>query len=182
MSLPPPPYAPPPQSPEERLRTALRVFAAAAAMVIITLLLMQIIHRVTDAPAETPEALAEGEAPPEPAAEASAEATAEAVAEAPVASPAPLVPDSESGLRISAVEPVKVRVEIDGVERYDAVLCASLDTTCEERVLKFPLAAEMAVEVADLTRLRVSYNGARVEPLGNLSASRRLVFIDDARR
>ena len=51
---------PPSQSPEERLRTALRVFAAAAAMVIITLLLMQIIHRVTDAPPETPEALAEG--------------------------------------------------------------------------------------------------------------------------
>lgn len=174
MSLPPPPYSLPPQSSEERLRTALRVFAAAAAMVIITLLLMQIIHRVTDAPAETPEtpeAVAEGEAPP-----------VEPVAELPAAPPAPLVPDSESGLRISAVEPVKVRVEIDGVERYDAVLCASLDTTCEERVLKFPLAAEMAVEVADLTRLRVSYNGARVEPLGNLSASRRLVFIDDARR
>ncbi len=179
MSLPPPPQAPPPQSSEERLRTALRVFAAAAAMVIITLLLMQIIHRVTDAPPETPEALAEGEAPP--AAEPVAEAI-EPVAETPAAPAAPLVPDSESGLRISAVEPVKVRVEIDGVERYDAVLCASLDTTCEERVLKFPLAAEMAVEVADLTRLRVSYNGARVEPLGNLSASRRLVFIDDARR
>lgn len=174
MSLPPPPQAPPPQSSEERLRTALRVFAAAAAMVIITLLLMQIIHRVTDAPAETPETpetMAEGAAPP-----------VEPVAELPAAPAAPLVPDSESGLRISAVEPVKVRVEIDGVERYDAVLCASLDTTCEERVLKFPLAAEMAVEVADLTRLRVSYNGARVEPLGNLSASRRLVFIDDARR
>ena len=169
MSLPPPS-----QSPEERLRTALRVFAAAAAMVIITLLLMQIIHRVTDAPAETPETpetVAEGAPPP-----------VEPVAELPAAPAAPLVPDSESGLRISAVEPVKVRVEIDGVERYDAVLCASLDTTCEERVLKFPLAAEMAVEVADLTRLRVSYNGARVEPLGNLSASRRLVFIDDARR
>lgn len=174
MSLPPPPQTPPPQSSEERLRTALRVFAAAAAMVIITLLLMQIIHRVTDAPAETPEmpeTVAEGEPPP-----------VEPVAELPAAPAAPLVPDSESGLRISAVEPVKVRVEIDGVERYDAVLCASLDTTCEERVLKFPLAAEMAVEVADLTRLRVSYNGARVEPLGNLSASRRLVFIDDARR
>lgn len=174
MSLPPPPQTPSPQSSEERLRTALRVFAAAAAMVIITLLLMQIIHRVTDAPAETPETpetVAEGAAPP-----------VEPVAELPAAPAAPLVPDSESGLRISAVEPVKVRVEIDGVERYDAVLCASLDTTCEERVLKFPLAAEMAVEVADLTRLRVSYNGARVEPLGNLSASRRLVFIDDARR
>lgn len=173
MSL-PPPQASAPQSSEERLRTALRVFAAAAAMVIITLLLMQIIHRVTDAPAETPETpetVAEGAPPP-----------VEPVAELPAAPAAPLVPDSESGLRISAVEPVKVRVEIDGVERYDAVLCASLDTTCEERVLKFPLAAEMAVEVADLTRLRVSYNGARVEPLGNLSASRRLVFIDDARR
>jgi hypothetical protein len=177
VSLPPPSHSPP-QSPEERLRTALRVFAAAAAMVIITLLLMQIIHRVTDAPAETPEGVAEGGAPPEPA----AETPAEPVAEAPAAPTAPPVPESESGLRISAVEPVKVRVEIDGVERYDAVLCASLDTTCEERVLKFPLAAEMAVEVADLTRLRVSYNGARVEPLGNLSASRRLVFIDDARR
>ena len=164
------------------MRTALRVFAAAAAMVIITLLLMQIIHRITDAPPETPEALTEGGTPPaEPGAEPAVEPAeaVEAVAEAPMAPP---VPESESGLRISAVEPVKVRVEIDGVERYDAVLCASLDTTCEERVLKFPLAAEMAVEVADLTRLRVSYNGARVEPLGNLSASRRLVFIDDARR
>ncbi|MCK6525954.1 hypothetical protein L6R49_31510, partial [Myxococcota bacterium] len=156
------------------------VFAAAAAMVIITLLLMQIIHRITDAPAEAPEeqAAAEGAEPPAPA----EEGAPEAVAEAPAAPAPPPVPEAESGLRISAVEPVKVRVEIDGVERYDAVLCASLDTTCEERVLKFPLAAEMAVEVADLTRLRVSYNGARVEPLGNLSASRRLVFIDDARR
>lgn len=140
----------------DRARLGLRGVGAAAAMVTITLLLMQIAHRLLDQPPE-----------PEPA-----------VAEAPAT---PDLPEAveEPGLRIAAIEPVGLKVAADGQVVYQGVLCAGPPPGCPESTLSFATARELSVEVADLTRVRVIYNGSRVEPLGNLSASRRLVFIDD---
>lgn len=78
-------------------------------------------------------------------------------------------------LSIRATAPVKVRVEIDGVETVRGTLCRELE--CR---LDIEPAREIAVELADLSRASVIYNGSRVAPLGNLSAARRLVFVDDA--
>lgn len=128
-------------------------------MVTITLLLMQIAHRLVD---RVP--------PPE---EAAPEAAPEVAADLPEAV-------QEAGLRIAAIEPVGLKVEADGQVLYQGVLCAGPPPDCAQSTVSFATARSLSVEVADLTRVRVIYNGARVEPLGNLSASRRLVFIDDS--
>ncbi|MCP4807632.1 MAG: hypothetical protein GY913_33725 [Proteobacteria bacterium] len=78
------------------------------------------------------------------------------------------------GLTVRATAPVRVRIESDGVEQVSGVLCRDLECS-----VSVDHAAEIAVELADLTRAGVIYNGSRVEPLGNLSEARRLVFIDD---
>jgi len=78
-------------------------------------------------------------------------------------------------LSIRATAPVRVLVEVDGLETYSGVLCRDLE--CR---LDVAAAREIAVELADLSRASVIYNGSRVAPLGNLSAPRRLVFVDDA--
>ena len=80
-----------------------------------------------------------------------------------------------STLVVSATERVDVRIEADGEELFDGVICSDCDTDRVEATAN----NELAVELSDLTRARVIYNGRRVEPLGNLSAPRRLVFIDD---
>lgn len=120
-------------------------------MVVLTLLLMQVAHRLIDRPDD-----------PEPS-------PAQAEADNPDA----------VALAISAIEPVRIKVERDGAVAFEGVLCTGAPPDCPEPTLRFAPASEIAVELADLTRARVIYNGTRVEPLGNLSAPRRLVFIDD---
>lgn len=137
-----------------RAALGLRVVGAGVAMVTITLLLMEIAHRIVDQPAEPPTA----EVAP--------------VVEAPTAEP--------TGLRVLANEPVRARVELDDRVVYEGVLCAGSNGECEPSSLDFPAAQKTVVELADLTRARVIYNGTRVEPLGNLTSARRLVFIDDS--
>ena len=46
--------------------------------------------------------------------------------------------------------------------------------------LEPPAGREVVVELADLTRAVVIYNNERVQPLGKLTAGRRLVFINDS--
>ena len=143
----------------DRARLALRGLGAAAAMVAITLLLMQIAHRVLDG-----EGVVAAEGPEEPAVAALDD------------------PDTPTALRISAIEPVRVEVVVDGETRFSGVLCSGPPPDCPRSSLEFERGEVMSVELADLTRARVSYNGTRVEPLGKLSAKRRLVFVDDSER
>lgn len=90
---------------------------------------------------------------------------------------APAEPAS-GGVAIRANEPVRLRVEVDGEETLAATLCnGDPEPGCAYQV---PAADEIAIELSDLTRATVSYNGRRIEPLGNLSAPRRLVFVDDS--
>ncbi len=76
---------------------------------------------------------------------------------------------------IRAIEPTSLRVEADGKELHDAVLHP-------RRPLSFEAHEVLALDIPDLTRVRIRYNGAILRPVGNLSAGRRLVFIDDEGR
>lgn len=94
-----------------------------------------------------------------------------AVAEEAPAEAAPVAVVDRS-LRVRANEPVRTRVEVDGEEAWAGILRPG-------EPLELPTGARTVLEVSDLTRVEVLYNGRRVEPLGNVSSGRRLVFIDD---
>ncbi len=78
-------------------------------------------------------------------------------------------------LNVRAIEPSRIVVEVDGEPRHDGVLPA-------RQSLRFTAERELALFVPDLTRVKIRYNGEVLRPLGNLSAGRRLVFIDDEGR
>ncbi|MCB9744948.1 MAG: hypothetical protein H6741_29200 [Alphaproteobacteria bacterium] len=147
---------PPERSPAERSRTVTRAAGAAAALVLLTLLSMKLASRLVDGAPEVAETTQE-EAPP----------------------PAE-VPESEPiGLKVTSIEPVQLRVDLDGVEAFSGRTCTGGAEGCQSGTLEFPLAKVTTVELGDLTRATVVYKGTRVQPLGNLSVSRKLVFIDD---
>ena len=75
-------------------------------------------------------------------------------------------------LSVRAIEPSRVTVEVDGELVHDGLLPA-------RQSLRFEAQRELALYVPDLTRVKIRYNGEVLRPLGNLSAGRRLVFIDD---
>ena len=80
--------------------------------------------------------------------------------------------DMAHDLSVRAIEPSKITVEVDGVLVHDGVLPA-------RQSLQFEAERELGLYVPDLTRVKIRYNGEVLRPLGNLSAGRRLVFIDD---
>jgi hypothetical protein len=84
---------------------------------------------------------------------------------------APAAPD-QAKLRLRALENVRARVEIDGKIVFDGVLAGGTDRS-------WPAGEVTAVELDDLTRATVYYGGQRVEPVGSLTAARRLEFVDD---
>jgi hypothetical protein len=79
-------------------------------------------------------------------------------------------------VELRATDPIRVRVEVDGDEAFSGVMCRG-NNPCKQ---SFGPAREIAVEMADLERAQVSYNGRRVKPLGTLDEPRTLVFIDDS--
>lgn len=87
----------------------------------------------------------------------------------------PLEP-SGGVVELRATDPIRVRVEVDGDEVFAGVMCRG-NNPCKQ---SFGPAKEIAVEMADLERAQVSYNGRRVKPLGTLDEPRTLVFIDDS--
>ncbi len=88
---------------------------------------------------------------------------AEAQVEAPLAFPM---------LRLRGLDPVRAKVEIDGEVVFSGTLQGGQD-------LSWPAGRLAAVDLDDLTRAEVHYDGERVEPLGSLSRPRRLEFVDD---
>lgn len=75
-------------------------------------------------------------------------------------------------LSIRAIEALNVKVEVDGAPAFTGEL--------KPRQLARYLGRErIGVYVPDLTRVTLNLNGSRVEPLGNLTAGRWLVFIAD---
>ncbi|MFT5586289.1 MAG: hypothetical protein ACI9VR_003886 [Cognaticolwellia sp.] len=79
-------------------------------------------------------------------------------------------------VELRATDPIRVRVEVDGEQAFAGVMCRG-DNPCKQ---SFGPARKIAVEMADLERAQVRYNGRRVKPLGTLDEPRTLVFIDDS--
>ncbi len=75
-------------------------------------------------------------------------------------------------LVVRAIEPSRMRAVADGEVIHDGVLLPRKSVAVEAR-------RELSVELPDLTRVKIRYNDQALRPLGNLSAGRRLVFIDD---
>ena len=75
-------------------------------------------------------------------------------------------------IRVRAVEPTRVQIKAGDVIKHRGLLEAgeAVDVESEETVI---------LEIADLTQVVVHQNGARIEPLHNLSKGRRLVFLAD---
>ncbi len=93
------------------------------------------------------------------------------------ADPAPeaaLTPASEvrPELHLRALENLRARVEIDGQVVFEGVVSGGTDRT-------WTAGAVTALELQDLTRATIHYDGQRVQPLGSLTTARRLEFIDD---
>lgn len=90
----------------------------------------------------------------------------------PGADAAPAVEAPTHALNIRAIEPSRLVAIADGVVVHDGILVA-------RRALQIEAQRELSVELPDLTRVKIRYNGQALRPLGNLSAGRRLVFLDD---
>jgi len=101
--------------------------------------------------------------------EAAATETSAAEIEAAAIAPAAL---PTARLRVRAIEPTRLKTKVDGLESFSGTLEANKVIDLEGR-------DEIEVWAADLTTILITYNGERIEPLGNLSQGRRLVFIQD---
>jgi len=157
----------------------LRLVGLAFVGVILLMLALQVSNAVYEAAAER----AAAPLPPpveEPvqagfAREAeAAEAAAEPVAEVVVAGDAPPEVTDAPGapvhrIRIRAIEPVTVLLTADDEIIHKGTLPAG-------EVLDAQAATEISADINDLTRVTVTYNEQRIEPLHNLTHGRRLVF------
>jgi len=75
-------------------------------------------------------------------------------------------------VELRAIEPTKVTVIADGQTLYSGVMDPGVTQTYEGH-------ERLTVDASDLTKLTVRHDGSRIEPLGNLSFGRRLVFIQE---
>ncbi len=81
---------------------------------------------------------------------------------------------------VQASDRVRMTVEIDGATTFDGWLCPREGKGCEGRgALAIDGGLGVAVTLDDLTRAKVRYDGRLVEPLGNHTARRRLVFREE---
>lgn len=96
-----------------------------------------------------------------------------AIAEAPPqpapAAPAP-VDRGVHNLTIRAVHPVKIDARLGTTTVHAGPVGGG-------QVITVGGAEDITVEISDLSRVQLDYNGGRVEPLHNLSSARRLVFV-----
>ena len=77
-------------------------------------------------------------------------------------------------LSIYAIEDVRLEVSVDGQSVYDQRLGGT-------KTVSFKAKEKLIVDISDLGRVRLTYNSKRIEPLGNLSLERRLVFMHEPR-
>ncbi len=158
------------------IRLVLAGFLATMALVLAMKLLSGLVDRAAESAAATPVAAA---APPEPAADDAPvvppAAAAAARPDKPADDDAAVDPAVMPGMRVHlrAHERVRVSVSLDGSTAFSGWLEAG-------ETHDFLGTDEVAVDVSDLTRLTIAYDGNRVDPLGNLSHPRRLVFLRDS--
>jgi len=147
-----------------------RTVAGGAALVLLALLALWVAATLVDreepalatAPAEVEVAGPADETPAEPPVAAIPPPEEKDVA---------VVADGPGRVDVRAIEPTRVVVQVDGAVLQDSVLAKG--------TVRFEGHREVAVYVADLTRVEVKLDGIRVRPLGNLTRTRRLVFIAD---
>lgn len=81
---------------------------------------------------------------------------------------------------VQANDRVRMTVEVDGVTAFDGWLCPRPGDRCDGHgAYAVDGGHEVAVTLDDLTRAKIRYDGRVVEPLGNLTARRRLVFLEE---
>jgi len=88
------------------------------------------------------------------------------------ADPAEQAVPAVHSVSVRAIEPSRMRAVVDGEVVHDGIVLG-------RRSIQLEAQHELSVELPDLTRVKIRYNGQALRPLGNLSAGRRLVFIDD---
>lgn len=93
-----------------------------------------------------------------------------AVLTAPGDESVPVVAGATQKVRVRAVEPTRVDVFADESWHHQGTLPAGELVEVESNL-------PIEVSVGDLTRVVVTYDGERIEPLHDLSAPRRLVFM-----
>lgn len=115
----------------------------------------------------------------EPVAQAEAARPARAAPEAPAAEPAPEAPSAEPErplghhqLSVRTIHPVRIEARV-GDELVHAGLVEG------GQVITAEGEGEISVEISDLSRVHIEFDGSRIEPLHNLSSARRLVFVRD---
>ena len=155
-----------PQEPEESTQTITmaldeiplsRLMMSGFVLTMVVVLLLRVAFELTESlPEATDETIPEGEV---------------AVAEEPPPELAPTVLPT-SRLRIRAIEPTRITTRVDEQDSYAGTLPAGEVIDLEGR-------SSIEVFAADLTTIRITYNGERIEPLGNLSRPRRLVFVQE---
>lgn len=134
-----------------------RLLVGGFAATLIVVLLIKVVALVAERPPEA-----------DPAADPGADP---AVAAAPVLEESPF-PIQKVELR--STEPTKITVRADDQVIFSGVLDAGQTRAFEGR-------GRLEVDTSDLTVLSVRHNGERIEPLGNLSYGRRLVFIQETK-
>lgn len=85
---------------------------------------------------------------------------------------APLPAGPPHHLKVYAVEDVHIAVIEDGKPAFSETLRGTKSAS-------FNAVERLELDISDLERVRLTYNGKRVEPLGSLSRERRLVFMHE---
>ena len=84
-----------------------------------------------------------------------------------------LMSDEAPRLVVRGVETQSTEVVVDGEIFYTGRLSGG-------ESVEPPPGRVVSVQIPDLTRVTVIYNGTRVRPLGKLTSGRKLVFINDS--
>lgn len=151
----------------------MRLIASGFAFTLLVVLVLRVGAVVVEAP--LPDFLASADTP-SPDDIITIDPSAAAVVPTPAAEPvpaAPAVPTAAQSVKLRAIEDVRVAVTTDEGTVRRGILPGGQSFAVESD-------GPITLEISDLTRVRVRYNGNRLEPLHNLSKGRRLVFVPEA--
>lgn len=149
----------------------LRLLAGSFMLTLLGLLGFKVVQVLTGGgPAVEEEAPVVAAAAPEPAPEAPPEVAPEP---APAPEEAPPAAEESQGvhnLTIRTIHPVRVDAKVGAATVHTGLIGGG-------QVITVGGADDITVDIGDLSRVHIEYNGGRVEPLHNLSSARRLVFV-----
>lgn len=152
----------------------LRLLAGSFMLTLLGLLGFKVVQVVTNTSNPVEEEATAVAAPPEPPipaepAPAEPEPTP-APGEEPAPEPTPAVPQDVHNLTIRTIHPVRVDAKVGDSTVHSGFVGGG-------QVITVGGAGDIVVDIGDLSRVHIEYNGGRIEPLHNLSSARRLVFV-----